>query len=332
MTWYNDLTWDSVVISTRARIARNVEDYPFDLTASDAVRNELTERVKSALTDAYAVADMKNVSPADRRALLDGHFISPDFMQNANGLLLSNEEQGVYIMTPEEDHIRLQVLGKGYCSEKVLETANSVLDLLSDKLKFSFDAHLGYLTRCPTNLGHGLRLSVMAFLPGLSANSDIARLADSLSGLGFNLRGMYGEGTRSGGCLYQISNRSSLGVSISDILSSFSSVVRRITEAEERARAMLAREEIADQAGRAYGILAYAGKLSYDEFLNHYASLRLGYALSVQDLTDRCHPGVLDSLLVTLAPGMITNAYHTENSSERDRARAKELKKKLRGD
>ena len=332
MIWYNDKSAaDSVVISTRARYARNLEDYPFDLSDSSVVCAELTDRIYQAMPDGFLATSMENISQTERRALLEQHIISPDFIDSKHGILLSNEEKGIYLMTPEEDHIRLQVIAKGYCPDKVLEQANEVLLSLSAKLKFSFDTRLGYLTRCPTNLGKGLRLSVMVFLPALTLGGDIARLAESLSGLGFNLRGMYGEGSGSKGCLYQISNRSSMGISQDELISSFASVVERIKTAEEHARARFDQDECTDIAGRAYGILAFAGKLSYDEFLKHYASLRLGYALAL-DLPENCNIALLDSLTIELAPGMITKKYECQNSLQRDSARARELKYKLKGD
>lgn len=332
MSWYSDAEiGDTVVVSTRARYARNVEDYPFDVSDSSVMSNELTERVCNAMPIKCSVIKMADISSIDSQALLEQHMISPDFMKQKNGVLLFNEEKGIYLMTPEEDHLRLQVIAKGYCPESVLRSADEILGNLSDKLKFSFDVRLGFLTRCPTNLGHGLRLSVMLFLPALTANGEISRLGESLSALGFNLRGMYGEGSRAIGCLYQVSNRSSLGATKKEILDAFISVVDKIRNEEEKARMRIDMADCADCAGRAYGILKYAGKLTYDEFLCHYASLRLGYSLSL-DLPADCNVSLLDSLVMELAPAMITKKYNCKNSTHRDVSRAKEIKIKLKGD
>ncbi|MBE6638449.1 MAG: hypothetical protein E7616_03200 [Ruminococcaceae bacterium] len=321
----------SVILTTRVRYARNIEDYPFDLSSSQAMRSELLEKVRIALGNKFLANDMSSLDANARLALCEGHKISPIFMNQAIGTLFSDEERGIYIMVPEEDHIRLQVIGDGYCPETVMERANTVLADLSDKLRFSFNSRLGYLTRCPTNLGYGLRLSVMAFLPGLTTVGDIARLSDSLGGLGFNLRGMYGEGTSSEGFLYQISNRYSLGSTENEILLRFVETIGRVIEAELKARAHIDRDLILDTAGRAYGIMAYAGRISYDEFLKHYASLRLGYALQLS-LPESCNIHTLDALLTYLAPGQITCRYHCKNAEDRDRARADRLRREMKGE
>ena len=320
-----------VVVSTRVRYARNIEDYPFDLSASQVMRDELILRIKGALGDTFQEDDMQTLSPNKRLCLCEQHRISPEFMKNAVGALFSKENEGIYLMALEEDHIRLQVIDNGYCPAALLQKADRLLADLETKLRFSFDEKLGYLTRCPTNLGHGLRFSVMVFLPGLTSSAEIAALQQNLFDLGFNLRGMYGEGSQSNAFLYQISNRSSLGMTKEALLSEFDALISRVISAEIAARQRFQRDILSDSAGRAYGILAYAGKMSYEEFLGHYANLRTGYALGL-DLPKTCNIELLDELLILLSPGMISEAFACKNSSQRDWERAKLVKMKVRGD
>lgn len=324
----NDL---SVVVSTRVRYARNIEDYPFDLSGSRVMRDELVLRIKEALGTAFQEEDMQTLSPNKRLCLCEQHRISPEFMKSAVGTLFSKEKEGIYLMALEEDHIRLQVIDKGYCPAALLQKADDVIANLENKLRFSFDDKLGYLTRCPTNLGHGLRFSVMVFLPGLTSHAEIAGLQQNLFDLGFNLRGMYGEGSKSGGCLYQISNRGSLGMTKEALLCEFDALISRVISAEMMARQRFDRDILLDSAGRAYGILAYACKMTYEEFLGHYANLRTGYAFDL-DLPKYCNMELLDELLILLSPGMIHESFSCKNSEQRDLERAKLLKMKVRGD
>ena len=329
MAWYDEITNDcDVVLSTRVRYARNLEDYPFDLCDASKVSDEMIERVINACQCNMNELRMSHLTPNARLALCEQHYISPSFMDQTNGVLIYQEDKGIYLMTPEEDHIRLQVLGAGYCPEILLERADNVLKDLEDTLRFSYDKKLGYLTRCPTNLGLALRISVMVFLPGLVFENGIARLHESLSSVGYNLRGMYGEGSKSIGALFQISNRYSLGYTKRDIITGFSDMIEKVIAAEKLARSKLNLENLADRSGRAYGILSYAKKMSYDEFLSHYSNLRLGYAMKLQ-LPRECSLSKLDSLLIKCAPGMITGEYQCVGSNERDLCRAKYLFKIL---
>ena len=310
-----------VVLSTRARFARNVKDYPFDLSCMPKVRDELVKRVQNAANGVLQSIEMERLTQVERLALCEEHVISPAFMDEGSGLLLCDREKGVFIMTPEEDHIRLQVIGGGFVPNEVLERGLEFVSKLQSGMQFSYDEEWGYLTHCPTNLGAALRLSAMVFLPGIVMENRISTLSNSLAGLGYNLRGMYGEGSESKGCLFQISNRYSLGAEPRTVASSFISVMERVIELERRSRSALVGDSLSDTAGRAYGTLRYCCKISYDEFLTHYANLRLAMC-QYSDLPYKMELNVLDGLLVGCAPGMLTKVYDCHGSRERDKARA----------
>ena len=328
--WYEDgNSHRDVILSTRARFARNIEDYPFDLSEMPKVKKELVQRVQTACSGVLQSVEMGKLSQSERLALCEEHIISPAFMDDGGGVLLCDREKGIFMMTPEEDHIRLQVMHGGFMPKEVLETASSFLASFDTQLKFSYDEKWGYLTHCPTNLGTALRWSVMAFLPGIVVEKRLPALTDSLAGLGFHVRGMYGEGSKSDACLFQISNRYSLGATKEEILSSFVSVLQRVMELERKCRSALNKDTLSDTAGRAYGVLRYCYKLSYDEFLTHYANLRLAVSVSVPlpfvlDLI------TLDRLLVECAPGSVTKQYNCVGSADRDRARAKHIQSVLK--
>lgn len=330
MKWYEEGNVErDVILSTRARFARNIPDYPFDLSGMPKVKQELVERVKNACDGALQPLETAKLTDVERLSLCEEHVISPAFMDRADGVLLSDHENGIYLMTPEEDHIRLQVIKGGFVPKDALTLADAVVSSLDEKLKFSFDEKLGYLTHCPTNLGTALRLSVMAFLPGIVMQKRVSALGESLLEMGFHLRGMYGEGTKSDGCLFQISNRYSLGMNKDEILQSFVSVLQRVMEAERKAREQIDREALADAAGRSYGTLRYCQRISYDEFLTHYTNLRLA-ACVLSQLPFIPDTLTLDGLLVGTAPGMLTKAYACRGSKERDPARAKQIQSVLR--
>ncbi len=327
--WYQDGNNErDVILSTRARLARNIEDYPFTLLAMPKVKDELVHRVQTAVEGVLLPIEMEKLSQVERLALCEEHVISPAFMDDGNGVLLFDREKGIFLMTPEEDHIRLQVVRGGFVPKEVLQTAFDFVFSLEDKLKFSYDEKWGYLTHCPTNVGTALRLSAMAFLPGIVREKRMSALSESLGKLGFHVRGMYGEGTKADACLFQISNRYSLGMTKEEVLSSFVSVLKRVIELERTCRSILDNERLRDSSGRAYGVLRYCHAISYDEFLAHYANLRLAVS-NCDVLPFTLDLITLDGLFVGCAPGMLTKQQNCVGSKERDRARAKYIQSVL---
>ena len=321
-----------VVFSTRIRFARNCKEYPFAAKLDRTSAAEIIEKVTRAAGDDYIVTDMQPLSAAEAARLVERHRVSREFLSvTVPHILLEHKTDNVAIMVCEEDHIRLQSFAVGFDLQGAYRAATAAEAALSAKLHFAFDEKLGYLTHCPTNLGTGMRASVMLFLPALTRTGRLGRLMGELQNLGMTVRGMYGEGTDASGALYQISNRQTLGVREEALLEKLTTVVERLITLEREAREALLRADknaLADAAGRAYGICRYATEMSSGEFLKHYTDLRLGVALG---LFDGVSLAVLDALLFDTMPASIALWAKTQTDSPRlrDTARAEKLRKTL---
>ena len=202
----------STVISTRVRLARNLKDYPFPLKLSEQGREKVIELVKKAITESnsaiandFSFIKISELDPRQSVSLVEKRLVSPEFISETKGrALLLSKDESVSIMLNEEDHIRLQVIKKGLSLEETYDEADRLDTLLDENLSFAFDEKLGYLTQCPTNLGTGMRASVMLHLPALEKSRAISRIAGNLSKLGLTIRGAHGEGTEPQGALYQL--------------------------------------------------------------------------------------------------------------------------------
>lgn len=276
-----------LVASTRVRLARNVRGYHYrGLSAAD--RQAIAERVWNALGTAPAIAAefaMNEVRPGsvEASALVEKHLISPE-LARTGGWLIASQDGGAAIMIGEEDHIRLQVMGVGLCPRECMETARRLGTLLEGQLDFDYDERLGYLTACPSNLGTGLRVSVMLHLPVLAANGGLSQLIGWAGRQGFTVRGAYGEGSQASGALYQLSNQITLGLSEDTIVDRLIEAATNVIESEKKAREQLrARDEVglSDRICRAAGTLKTARRMDTSEALEclSYAliGLQLGY-------------------------------------------------------
>ena len=237
----------NVVISTRVRLARNLKNYPFPCKLSQQGREEVIEKVRDAvkngnsvLANDFSYIKMSELDPRQSVSLVERRLVSPEFVSDAAGraLLLSSDES-LSIMLNEEDHIRLQVITPGLSLEQAYDTADKLDTLLDERLEFAFDEKLGYLTQCPTNLGTGMRASVMLHLPALEKSSAISRIAGNLSKLGLTMRGAHGEGTEPQGALYQLSNQVTLGISEKAAIENLKNITIQLAAQEEQARERL---------------------------------------------------------------------------------------------
>ncbi len=286
MAWYNKAGKENdVVVSSRIRFARNIADYPFDSKMDETSANEIIEKVSSVLGNDFERIDFKNLSSVESGALVEKHYISPDFAKKKMPhALLKNDKADVSVMVCEEDHIRLQCILPGLSLDEAYKNACIYDDILDHNLNIAFSEKLGYLTHCPTNLGLAMRASVMVFLPALTITRSMENLSVQLSKLGFIVRGMYGEGSQPEGCLYQISNRITMGVTEEDTIKRLNEIVKQICEKERKAREMLKSDNysaLADKVCRAYGVLKYARVISSKEFLKLFADVRVGIALGI---------------------------------------------------
>ena len=333
MAWYNEKgNKDSVVLATRVRLARNLADYPFTGRLSASGAAEIAEKVKAALPE-YGSVNFSSLSAAEARAYVERHYVSPAFTdKKLPRILLTGEGERVQIMVCEEDHLRIQSIVAGFAPEAAFAAACRGEQAACETLNIAFDKELGYLTHCPTNLGNAMRVSAMMFLPALSEGKRIEQLAPGLNKLGMTVRGAYGEGSESSGCIYQISNSTSLGVSEKDILKNFTDVVKRLSKLEEDARLRIAEREgerLADRVCRSLGILRYSRLLSSGELSARLTDLRLGGALG---LIETLPPRKLTELSIAARPAtLMMSGEGLENESARDKARAALVRATLSG-
>ena len=333
MAWYNTIGKENdVVISSRVRFARNISDYPFASRLDETSCREIIEKVTAALGNTFNAIDIKNISQIESAALVEKHYISREFAKSQTPrVLLTNDEKDVSVMVCEEDHIRLQCIMSGLSLDEAYKNACIYDDILDDNLNIAFDEKLGYLTHCPTNLWLGMRVSVMMFLPALTMTRSMEKLSIQLSNLGLTVRGMYGEGSNPDGCLYQISNRVTMGVTEEETLKKINDIVKQICEKERRAREVIKSDNycaIADKIGRAYGVLKYARIISSKEFMQLFSSVRLGIALGIiNDLTYE----KMGEVMIGVLPAnlIINNGGKSISDYERDVLRADYLRKAI---
>ena len=333
MAWY-EVKGDfaDTVFSTRVRLARNLCGFPFGKKLSNDAANEVIDRIEKALAGKdYNKQNLDDLSPVATEALVEQHLISREFAtKKTPHALFRNDNKSLSLMACEEDHIRLQCILPGLALQDAFRIATECDDLLDASLDIAFDERLGYLTHCPTNLGTGLRASVMLFLPALTAAGGIPTLSRQLAKIGLTMRGLYGEGSESRGYLYQVSNQVTLGVSENEILTRLEKAVMSIIENERRLRELTgeAAERRTDRIRRAEGTLRYATLISSEEFFKLFADVKLGIATG--DVTSITHEA-LHTLFINVMPATLTQRSPDapKNGIERDRARAKFIQQAL---
>ena len=330
--WYMNNT-DGIVVSSRIRLARNLSDLPFPRRMTFGMLRDLCERVKSAVEEIseplglkIRFIEMDNVPDAEVIAMVERHVISRDFAENRKGRAIAiSDDESVCIMVGEEDHIRIQVLGGGQSLDAVFELADRIDTALGEKLHFAYDSELGYLTECPTNIGTGLRASVMLHLPLCTDTKEIGGIADAVGKIGFTVRGMYGEGSNSKASLYQISNQITLGISEKSAVENLKAITGQIVEREQNARMNVNSLKLEDVAQRALGTLKYARVMASEEAMQLISKIKLGKDMGILSIGD-VNP---IELLITVGPGMLQSKHGKLDPSERDELRAKILREKL---
>lgn len=317
---------NDVVVSSRVRLARNLADYPFEPRLTADMAKEICEKLQNIYADGWTYTDFSALSSAEKRSYSEKHLVSPAFADKKTPCALFSRNS-VHIMALEEDHLRIQSIYPGLALEEAWHDAAEADRLLDENANVAYTEKLGYLTHCPTNLGTGMRASVMLFLPAYTAAHGIQPLAAQLSKIGLTIRGMYGEGTGAEGCLYQISNQITLGITEEETVRKLETVVKQIIEKERQLRERQDREALADRASRTLGILLYARRMDSTELLGLYTTLRLGAAMK---LLDGVTPTMADKLLVESMPGTLTVTEGLkDDSAARDRARAEGIRRVL---
>ncbi len=288
--WLSDDGPDTdVVMSCRVRLARNIAGFPFVGRANDAQRREILRIAQQVvlsldLADGMFWVDLAHSPARDRQLLMERHLISRHLAEAdfPRAVAVSGDET-LSIMVNEEDHLRMQVLGPGLGLSDLMDRINEVDDAIESRLDFSFSRRWGYLTACPTNVGAGIRLSVMMHLPGLKLTGEIDRLRRAAKDLHLAVRGYYGEGSESAGDFYQVSNQITLGRTEQDLLAEFRDrILPQIIEYEQHARVMLVERNstlLDDRINRAVGILRSAHLLGAEEAMKLLSRVRLGIRL-----------------------------------------------------
>lgn len=336
MAWYNTVGKDAdTVISSRVRLARNIVGYPFASRLDATGATELIEKVSAPLESAgFRRISFGEISPVMATSYVERHYVSPDFVQKeAPHALLLQEQSGLAVMIGEEDHLRIQSILPGLALADAYQNAARVEKRLDEEFDFAYSEKLGYLTHCPTNLGTGMRASVMMFLPALTRRGYMDALAAQLSKIGLTVRGLFGEGSGAAGCMYQISNQITLGITEQESLDKLADAVAQISESERKARRSVSGEELerlTDRILRAEGTLKYAYRMSSSEFIHLFADVRFGIALGiVKDVTYE----QLGTLLVEVMPATLTLSCENtpKTDAARDRIRAQRIQALLSG-
>ncbi|MDW7730237.1 MAG: protein arginine kinase [Bacillota bacterium] len=325
-----------MVLSSRVRVARNLKGHSFSCLASNEQTAEVLGKVRSTIDDIVELKNftfwmMEDLTELEKQALVEKHLVSPLLARESkHGALLLREDEAVSLMINEEDHLRLQVILPGLQLEEAWREADYYDSLLEKELEYAFDENYGYLTACPTNVGTGLRVSVMLHLPALIMTRQINRLLGALSQVGLAIRGLYGEGSEIIGNLVQISNQVTLGHSEDEIIGNLGGMIRQVIEQEQNARQALLdkkRAQLADKAWRSLGLLKYAQVMSSQEAIQLISDLRLGYDLG---LIKTINHRLLNELLVLIRPACLQLLAHRElTESERNLERPVQIKEAL---
>lgn len=326
---------DDVVISSRIRLARNLENvrFPQDMTIEESkkVTDEILDVVKGWKSDNYEFHRIGDLSSLERRVLIEEHLISPSLIESPDksSFLLRNDEK-VTIMINEEDHLRVQILSYGLNLENDWNELNQIDDMLEDKLDYAFSAKFGYLTACPTNVGTGIRASVMLHLPCLVLTGYINNMLQAVNQIGLTTRGLYGEGTEALGNVFQISNQVTLGETEEEIIQKLNNVILQITEKERDIRNKLLevrRHEMEDRVFRSLGLLKYSRIMSSRESMKLFSDVKMGIEMGI--LKDM-NSNTIDSLMILTQPASLQKYFNKDLiPEERDIKRAELIREKL---
>jgi protein arginine kinase len=326
-----------IVISSRIRLARNLAAFPFTNRATAYQKAEiealLRERItRLDMTPRLDYLNLSGVAPLDRQFLVERQLISRELAaaEGPRGVGVAPREN-ISLMVNEEDHLRLQVMRSGFTLDECWHEIDRVDDLLEQRITYAFSDQFGYLTACPTNVGTGMRASVMLHLPSLVYLKQIEKVFRALQKINLAVRGIYGEGSRPSGDFYQISNQVTLGKSEATILNEIREVIPQIITYERQARTTWLREGkqgLQDRVSRAYGTLCSATMMTSEETMDLLSAVRLGVNLNL--LPDITIPTV-NELFIHTQPAHLQKLMGTSlDGEERNAARARYLRSRLR--
>ncbi len=320
-------------------MARNLEQYKFPMLASTeesrAIAKQISEALKGSdhpeIAGELELLEMDDVKTNEKRVLVEKHLISPQLAeQSKHGAVLLDDDEAVSIMINEEDHLRIQCLLPGFQLIHGLEVANTIDDWIESKLTYAFHEKKGYLTSCPTNVGTGLRASVMMHLPALAMTQQLNRILPAINQLGLVVRGIYGEGSEALGNLFQISNQMTLGTSEKEIVDDLRGVVLQVIQHERDAREILldnSRLKLEDRVFRSYGILANSRIIESKEATQRLSDVRLGIDIG---FIKGMSANILNELMILTQPGFLQQfAGEVLTPEQRDERRATLIRERL---
>lgn len=339
--WMNEEGPDSdIVLSSRIRLARNLKDIVFPTLASSDDLERVIQLLNESLCNQnyqdlgnFEMIKIDDTEFIEKRVLVEKHLISPHLAEvsEQGAAVILSEDENISIMVNEEDHVRIQCLVPGLQLSKALQLANRIDDLIEEKVDFAFDEKRGYLTSCPTNVGTGLRASVMMHLPALVLTHQINRIIPAINQLGLVVRGIYGEGSEAQGNIFQISNQITLGKSEHDIAQDLGSVVAQVITQERAAREMLLKSsytQLEDKVWRSYGVLANSRIIQSSEASQCLSDLRLGIDLGFITNISR---SILNELMILTQPGFLQQfAGKKLTADDRDVRRATLIRERLK--
>ncbi len=330
-SWLEAGTEEGPVVSSRVRLARNLDDYRFPGWASEEENHAVWKQVSAifdSLDEHFISWSMAKTPMLDKEILFERHLVSQELAQQDDscGVFVSSDEC-MSVMVNEEDHIRIQSLQPGLNLHEAWRAADKMDDTLEAQLSYAFSPKLGYLTSCPSNVGTGMRASVMLHLPGLVLMEEMDPVINGISKIGLAVRGMWGEGTEAAGNMFQVSNQITLGRSEEEIISHLEQIVLELIDHENNARIRLMNERsliVEDHVARAFGILSNARLLSSGEALNLLSTLRLGLDLGMINQFSRRE---LDTLFISIQPAHLQKLENKDlEPEERDVVRAEMLR------
>ena len=331
--WYLQNGKDSdVVISTRVRLARNIKNFNFENKCSKDDKKHILEKIEGVLPSIgydLKLLRLKDMDNLTKQSLVEKHIISPEFASSddENCAILINDEENICIMINEEDHLRMQLFGEGIAIEELMNLAIEIDQKLERLVDYAFSEKYGYLTACPTNVGTGLRVSVMVHLPGLAETGNLNKILHIVNNFGMSVRGVYGEGSQSMGNMYQISNNQTLGLTEQEIVKNMKLITDKIIEQERVARKYLGKNQIglADKVYRAFGILENARILSSNECIDLLSDVKLGTDMGIISELDDTK---IKKLFLYTKPANLQKYYgKVMDSNERDLKRTDVIRK-----
>ena len=325
---------NNIVISSRIRLARSLKNYPFSNNTNLEKANDVLVKAFNAINNVgnFNTYRLKNLSQLALEEMLEDHLISSQLIENSDisGVAISDDKT-VSIRVNEEDHLREQCLLSGLDLKRAYDIINDIDNELNISLNFDYDKNFGYLTACPTNVGTGIRASVMMFLPGICLTNNFEEMVNAVSKLGICVRGAYGEGSQANGYVFQISNQFSLGKTEDEIIQLVESTVLKICDLEKKARNnLMANNEnkLTDDVFRAYGVLSNCYLIGSNEACEYLSKLKLGVALNIINLKN---PEIIDELLKNISACKINGMSGANLSAiERDKSRAQYLGRVLK--